>query len=146
MEVLSRISIPVSTGQNLHEQLAKHCDGIFSHGSHLPGLSQVVKNENGYVFFDPSLGNLFCPTNPQNTAVSTLLSGTVTDNSIIYSEEAIETTYENEHPNVELISEASKKTYLGSRWDNMHQQSFFSPELKDEPGTMYDQPIKVTNL
>ncbi|KTC99100.1 CapA family protein [Legionella erythra] len=115
---------PSEHWQALLEQLAHHCDGVIGHGSHLPGLSQVLKTADSYVFIETSLGNFFCPTNPKNTAVSTLLTMKVTDESIQHIEEPIEALQGKGHPAVELLSGQSKSTYLGLRWFNLHKQDF----------------------
>ncbi|QRN04008.1 hypothetical protein GH742_09075 [Legionella sp. MW5194] len=115
---------PSQHWQALLEQLANHCDGVIGHGSHLPGLSQVLKTARGYVFMETSLGNFFCPTNPKNTAVSTFLTMKVTDKSIQHIEEPIEALQEKGYPEVELLCEKSKGTYLGLRWFSLHQQVF----------------------
>lgn len=137
---------PSEHWQALLEQLANHCDGVIGHGSHLPGLSQVLKTSRGYVFMETSLGNFFCPTNPKNTAVSTLLTMKVTDKSIQHIEEPIEALQEKGHPEVELLSEKSKGTYLGLRWFSLHQQEFPTASRNEGKSEKVDALRPTTTL
>lgn len=120
---------PSDHWQDLHEQFLEHCDGIFSHGSHLPGLFQVKQTSHGPVPFETSLGNLFCPTNLRNTGVGTLLKATVNSSAISYEEIPIEATIAKDgHPHVDIPGTA--KSYLTQRWCTLHKHAY--PECLTE--------------